>query len=146
MELIIIALITALFFALYNFLIKSASDSINHILGAVILQIVATIAGIIYFYLMSFAKNSNNINFSKKGIILSIAAGLSIGIAEILTFYVFSKGLNAAIGTPLIVGSSILFTTILSLIFLKEELSLVQWLGVFTLILGIYLISFTNKS
>lgn len=146
MELIIIALITALFFALYNFLIKSASDSINHILGAVILQIVAAIAGIIYFYFSSLANNSNNINFNKKGIILSIAAGLSIGIAEILTFYVFSKGLNASIGTPLIVGSSILFTTILSLIFLKEELSLVQWLGIFTLILGIYLISFTNKS
>ena len=42
--------ITTLFFGLYHFFIKVASEHINQIVGSMILQITAVIVWLIYFY------------------------------------------------------------------------------------------------
>ncbi len=137
------ALLTAFSFGLYNFFIKVASGSINQILGAVLLQLVAVIAGLA---VLAYLKISNqNIEYTTKGIYYSCLAGLFVGIAEILTFYVFSKGVPASVGTPVIIGGSIVAATILGILFLKEQMSLIQILGILMITGGVALLSLNAK-
>ncbi len=45
MSWIVLAILTAFFYGVYNFFIKVASGSIHQIVGAVILQVVAALVG-----------------------------------------------------------------------------------------------------
>mmetsp|Transcript_12078 Transcript_12078/g.14976 ORF Transcript_12078/g.14976 Transcript_12078/m.14976 type:complete len:242 (+) Transcript_12078:53-778(+) len=137
---IIPALLCALSYALYNISIKKASSSIDHVLGGVLLQIVAATFGAILFSLKVFSiKRGSAILMTKYGIIWSIYAGITVGAAEILSFYVSSKGVQAMQSIPVIVGGSILFGTVLGRLWLKEVISVKGWIGVFLISVGIIL-------
>lgn len=143
MNWIILAVLTAFCFGLYNFFIKVASGSINQIAGAVILQIVAALVGGI---LLIYMKLSNQVlDVTSKGIYYSVLAGIAVGLAEILTFIVFSKNIPASVGTPIIIGGSILITALLGIFFLKESLSFIQYVAVFMIIAGVGILSMGVK-
>ena len=74
-------------------------------------------------------------------LILTIAAlaGIAIGLVEILTFFVYGRGLPVAVGNPLIIGGSLLVTTGVGVLLLREALSPLQLLGVGLIGLGIAL-------
>jgi bacterial/archaeal transporter family protein len=133
-----LALLTALAFGLYNFCIKLASGSINQIAGAVILQVVAAALGGL---LLLYIKLTNQpVYFSSRGIYFSCLAGFFVGLAEILTFYVFARGVPAAIGTPVIIGGSVVATALLGVLVLKEYLAPVQVLAVVLIVAGVALL------
>lgn len=134
-----LALLTALSFGLYNFCIKLASGSIHQIAGAVILQVVAAVLGgllLLYIHLTNQA-----VPFTAKGIYFSCLAGLFVGGAEILTFYVFARGVPASVGTPVIIGGSILATALLGVLVLREYLAPGQILAIFLIVAGVALLA-----
>ncbi len=49
----------------------------------------------------------------------------------------FSKGLNASIGIPVIVGGTVLVGTLLAIVFLRESLSLIQYVAVALILAGV---------
>lgn len=139
MNWIYLAVITASFYALYNVFIKLASGHIYEITGAVILQIVAALLG---GGLLLYLKMKNiPMEISAKGIWLSVIAGIFVGLAEIFSFIVFSKGVSASAGIPVIIGGSVLFAAIIGFIFLKDSLSASNIMGLLLIIAGIYFIS-----
>lgn len=139
MHWITIAITTAALLGLYNFFIKLSAGHIHQIAGAVLLQVVAALLGIsclVYLHL-----KGTQLETSTKGLLFATLAGISIGIAEILTFYLFSKGISASVGIPILIGGSILVGIVLGLFFLKEALSPLQYLGVFMIIIGAVLLA-----
>ena len=88
----VLALLTALFYGTYNIFIKLSSPYINQVAGALILQIVAAILGALVLVYLKFAQYP--IAISSKGVAYAIAAGVFVGLAEITSFYVFSKGID----------------------------------------------------
>ncbi|UOQ64303.1 hypothetical protein [Hymenobacter volaticus] len=66
---------------------------------------------------------------------------MSIGVAEILTFVVYGKGAPASVGTPLIVGGSVLLTALLGVLVLREALAWPQALGLVLVVGGIALLA-----
>jgi transporter family protein len=79
----------------------------------------------------------------KNGILLAIAAGVLIAL--------FSMALNKAysvvpvgIVVPLIFGGSIILSAILSVILLKEHISLVQAVGIATMTIGLAIIIYAR--
>ena len=64
-------------------------------------------------------------------------AGIAIGLVEILTFVVYGRGLPVAVGNPLIIGGSLLVTTGVGVVLLREALSPVQLAAVGLIGLGI---------
>jgi transporter family protein len=140
MNWIYIALLTVFSFGFYNFFIKLASGNISHMLGAFILQAVATVLGggiLLYMKIIG----SENLQYDSKGILYSCLAGVFVGLAEIFSFVVFSKGAAASVATPFIVGGSIVVTALLGIIFLKEEIKLIQIGGMLLIIVGVVLLS-----
>jgi transporter family protein len=139
---IIPALLCALSYAFYNLSIKKASSSIDHLLGGVFLQIVAAIMGTFIFTIKTIYQQpaaSTTIVMKRSGVIWSVFAGITVGIAEILSFYVSSKGVQAMQSIPVIVGGSVLFGTLFGQLWLKEQISAKGWIGILFISAGIIL-------
>ena len=134
-----LALLTALCLASYNFFIKLAADYLPPAAGAVVLQLVA--AGLGAAWLLRLKLLGQPLPLPGKGVGLAALAGLSVGLAEILTFVVFKRGLPASVGTPVIVGGSVLLTALLGLVVLREGLSVAQAGGLGLIVIGIGLLA-----
>ena len=136
---IISAMSCAFSYACYNLSIKKASSSIDHLLGGVLLQIVASTLGIILFTFRNLVLkgSSSMIPTQRIGVIWSIIAGIAVGLAEITSFYVNSKGVPATQSIPIIIGGSVLCSTVLGRIWLKELISVKGWIGIVFITLGI---------
>ena len=134
-----LALLTALCLALYNFFIKLASGHLAPAVGAVVLQLVAAALGAAW--LLKLKLQGQPITLNGSGLGLAAMAGLGVGLAEILTFVVFQRGVSSSVGTPVIVGGSVLLTALLGLGLLRESLSLVQTGGLVCIVVGIVLLA-----
>lgn len=138
MSWILLALLTALFYGAYNFFIKISSGYINQIAGAVILQLVALLIGT---GILLFLKLTNSvIEISNKGVLYAVLAGVFVGLAEIISFIVFSKGVSVSTGLPIIIGGSIVIGSILGIVFLKESLTPLHILAIALIVLGIIIL------
>lgn len=131
--------LAAIMFGLYNVFIKLSSEHIDPVLGAVILQFVALLAG--GGLLIYLQRGGAQLQISAAGVWLSVLAGVSIGLVEILTFVIFSRGVPVAMGNPLIIGGSLLVTTSIGLIALREVLSPMQLAGVVLIAGGVGLLA-----
>jgi transporter family protein len=136
---LLLALLTALCLALYNFFIKLAAGHISAAAGAVILQLVA--AGLGGLWLVWLRLKGQPLELSSTGVGLAMLAGAGVGLAEILTFVVFGRGVPSSVGTPVIVGGSVLLTAVLGLVVLREALSWSQVLGLLSIVVGIGLLA-----
>ena len=134
-----LALLTALCLALYNFFIKLASNHVSPAVGAVVLQLVAAVLGGVW--LLKLMLQGQPLALSGKGLGLAALAGLGVGLAEILTFVVFQRGVNSSVGTPVIVGGSVLLTAVLGLVVLRETLTFSQAGGLLFIVVGIALLA-----
>ena len=123
----------------YHILIKLSADHIHQALGAVVLQLVAALlgGGVVAALLL----RGSALSHSPRGVLLAAAAGLCVGLAEILTFLLFSTGVPATRGVPVIVGGSILAAALLGLVALQESLTLPQWLGAGLIVGGVFLLA-----
>src|SRR5690606_38616755 len=128
--------VAALMFGLYNVFIKLSADHIHAVLGAVVLQFVAAFMGLAWLlYLM--AGQSTSPHFRSRGITVAGLAGIAIGLVAFLTFVVYGRGLPVAGGNPLIIGGSLLVTTGVGVLLLREALSPLQLGAIGLIALGI---------
>jgi transporter family protein len=139
MHWLVLALLTASALALYNFFIKLASGHIAAAAGAVVLQLVAAALGAVW--LLRLKLQGQPLPLTGKGLALAALAGLGVGLAEILTFVVFSRGVPSSVGTPVIVGGSVLLTALLGTVVLRELLTVPQLIGLILIVGGIALLA-----
>lgn len=132
-------ILTAILFGLYNFFIKVSAGHVHEILGAVILQIVAMLLGGVA--LLFLKVKGATLDFSPKGIGFAVLAGLAVGLAEITSFYAFSKGIAASVAIPVIVGGTIVVGVMLGVFFLKESLTLLQYSAILLILIGIWILA-----
>ena len=134
----ILIAVAALMFGLYNVFIKLSADHIQAVLGAVVLQFVAAFMGLAWLAWLSLGQGTP-LHHSGRGLSLAALAGLAIGLVEILTFMVYGRGLPVAVGNPLIIGGSLLVTTSIGVLALREALSPLQLAAVALIGIGIAL-------
>lgn len=95
------ALLCALAYALYNIFIKKGSASIHPVLGGVILQLVAAILGslllgfiIVQQHQMEADNDNVGLYYDSEGVKYAVYAGIAVGTAEMLSFFVSSLGVQ----------------------------------------------------
>ena len=144
---ILLALIT-LCYAAYNLLVKvsgnGADAMTSPILATISLQFAALSVSLCY--LLYLWRTNIPMSLPIKVYPWAIAAGVSIGIAEIMYFYLFresttGKSIPASVAIPLIVGGTILIVASLSYLLFNERLSWVQWSGVGIAVGGLVLLA-----
>ena len=135
---IIIALICATAYALYNIFIKKGSASITPIFGGVILQFVAAAFGILLLgCIIAKDGGASNLDYDRQGFVWSCMAGIAVGTAEMLSFCVSGMGVPATRSIPVVIGGSVLFGAVLGFVMLGETLTLNGWSGILLLTIGI---------
>lgn len=134
-----VAIVTAIAFGLYNVFIKVSSDRIDQVLGAVILQVVALLLG--GGFLLAQHLGGRELAISRSGLLYAALAGLAVGLAEILSFVVFARGAPASLGSPIIMGGSVLVAALLGVAVLRESLQWSHVGGIALIVGGIALLS-----
>ncbi|MCK9533446.1 MAG: EamA family transporter [Pseudomonas sp.] len=132
--------LAAVMFGLYNVFIKLSADHIQAVLGAVILQFVAAFLGLGLLIYLKYADNLT-LHLSPRGVTLAVLAGAAIGVVEILTFIIYGRGVDVAVGNPLIVGGSLIVTTGIGWLFLREVLNPWQVVAVLSIIAGVVVLA-----
>ena len=135
-----LALLAALGLALYNVFLKLAAGHLPPAVGAVVLQLVAAALGGAWLLRLKLLGPPLP-PVSGRGLGLAALAGLGVGVAEILAFTVFGRGVPAAVGTPVVVGGSVLLTALLGLAVLRESQSVPQVGGLVLIVAGIALLA-----
>jgi transporter family protein len=132
-------IVAAVMFGLYNVFIKLSADHISAVLGAVVLQFVAAFVGLgLLLYLQA---SGGALQVSGRGLGLATLAGIAIGLVEILTFVIYGRGIPVAVGNPLIIGGSLLVTTGIGVLLLRELLSPLQLLAILAIASGVGLLA-----
>ena len=128
--------LAAVMFGLYNVFIKLSAGHIQAVLGAVILQFVAAFLGL---GLLLYFKQSQQLvlHVTPRGVSLAVLAGVAIGVVEILTFVIYGRGVAVAVGNPLVVGGSLLVTTGIGWLLLRETLNPWQVFAVLCIVGGV---------
>jgi len=122
------------------FFIKLASGGIHQVLGAVILQLTAFLLG--GLILLFFKFTGHNIQITNKGGAFAVIAGLAIGLAEILSFYAYSKGALASTSVPIIVSGSMIVAAVAGLIVLKENFNAIHYFAVILIVVGTIILTY----
>jgi transporter family protein len=132
--------VAALMFGLYNVFIKVSSNHIDPVLGAVVLQFMAAFLGL---GLLLYLRTSGGavLNVSARGVWLALLAGVAIGVVEILSFFVYGRGMPVAVGNPLIIGGSLVVTTGVGIILLRETMNPIQLAATLLIIAGVTLLA-----
>ncbi len=114
------------------------------ILGGVLLQFVAAWIGTVLWMAQKMIATKDNTSaaalITRSGIWWSVAAGVAVGAAEILSFVVSGKGVPATQSIPIIIGGSIVVGTVLGAVWLQERMTRTGWLGVLLIAAGIVLV------
>lgn len=121
--------LAAIMFGLYNVFIKLSADYIQAILGAVVLQFVAAFLGLGLLLYMKQAAGLQ-ITATPRGVTLAVLAGVAIGLVEILTFIIYGRGVPVAVGNPLIIGGSLVVTTGIGILLLRETITPLQLIAI----------------
>ena len=130
-----LALLIAVALGGYHVLLKLSAESIDQALGAVVLQLVAaTLGGLVLVVLLGRGVSPR---VSPRGLWLAAGAGACVGVAEILSFWLFSTGVPASRGVPVVVGGSILVAAVAGAVLLRERLCPTQWLGIALIVAGV---------
>ncbi len=134
--------VAALMFGLYNVFIKLSADHIQAVLGAVVLQFVAAFIGL---GMLAYLRLGTTVplTLSGRGLLLSALAGVAIGLVEIASFVVYARGVAVAVGNPLIVGGSLVVTTGVGYLLLREQLDVVQLGAVGLIAAGVALLAWS---
>ncbi len=136
---ILLAILAGILFGLYNYAIKLSANQIHQILGAVVLQAIALFLGIVALFYLKI--NGTTLEWQGNGLKYAIIAGLLVGMAEIVSFYVYSTGIKASVGITIIIGITVLTGMLAGLLLSKETLNTRQIVGAVLLITGILLLS-----
>jgi transporter family protein len=79
--------------------------------------------------------------FDWNGVAMSVLAGVFVGSAELLSFFVSGMGVQATQSIPIIIGGSVMFGAVAGIFMLGETLLLQGWTGVALLMIGVGLVA-----
>ncbi len=133
------ALLTALFYGIFDIFVKQASDKLHGGTAAFIANVVAAVVALIYiFYAQSRGEPVWDIK--PGGWTYILLAGVAVGLVSITFIKVFSAGANLSIGIPVVRVGAVIIASLFGVLFLKEGISTQYLLGAVLSMIGLYLL------
>lgn len=143
---ILLILITACY-AGYNLLVKVSgglAGAASPIVATICLQLAALSVSLVYLFIV--LRGGGSVAIPLRALAFAVAAGLCIGLAEVMYFYLFrgvggAAGMPASVAIPLIVGGTILVSVLIAVFVFHEGLGPRQWGGVVMAAAGLALLA-----
>jgi transporter family protein len=139
MNWITLAILAATSFGFYNFFMKLTADKLGPTIALMFIAGTSFIVALISTLVLKVS--GQPLSLSKNVILLPILAGLFTGVAEILYLSMFAKNAPITIGTPFVVGGTVLLAVVLGLIFLKEPLNAAKTAGIVLTLIGLIILA-----
>ncbi len=136
-------------YAGYNIFIKFSGaaalpTATTTITATLALQLAALLTSSIFFA-VQFADGGHTLQLGNSAYLWAIAAGICIGIAEIVYLYLFGGMLGAPADAstviPIIIGGTLAITAMVAAVVLREQMSAANLLGIGLVIAGIILVA-----
>jgi len=140
MNWIVSALLAILGLASYNFVLKITSTKISVFYGIPLIGLgvlMSSLLGLVFIKLT----NTNNLLFTKNGLLMALLTGFLWGIGEIFFFLMFSLKAPLSVGLPLVVGSISILGALAGVIFLGESLTALKAFAILIISLGLILLN-----
>lgn len=139
MNWLIFALLTVIFYALFDFFLKLSAERIHAGIGGFIINFVSTVVLLAF---IAFIKLRGELIPATKpgGTLYSFLAGISIGFATIFFLKMFATGVNLSIGIPFVRIGIVFLASILGILLLKEGFTLRYIIGFILALAGLYLL------
>ena len=121
-----------------------ASRNSNVTLASLAINFFSLVAPALVLIIIAFRDRSAEISkFGKYGLVASICAGLSVGLAVVLINKSFSIN-KVGIVIPLVFAGVIILSTLLSVFIFKEKVTLLQGLGLGVIALGFGIVTYAK--
>jgi drug/metabolite transporter (DMT)-like permease len=136
---LLFAVCTFLLWGTTNFLISygEKNKGIDPTMFAAVMLVAMGILGVVLFAYLFVRGDPITMNWK---LVIPVAAGLLLGIG-ILTFaFAMSHSEMSTGATAAIATSNAVFTTLLALVFLRENMTFQEWVGIGTVVLGIIIL------
>jgi len=133
------ALLTVVFYSVFDLFVKLSSDKMNSYFNAFIINLVATVV-LLFFVIYAYFTGEKLFDVKPGGWLFSILAGLAIGAASIFFVKMFATGTNLSVGVPLVRVGMVVIGSILGIVLLKEGFSPKYILGVLLALAGLFLV------
>jgi uncharacterized membrane protein len=133
------ALLTVVFYSLFDLFVKLSSDKMNSYFNAFIINLLATLV-LLVFVIFAYFQGEKLFVIKPGGWLFSILAGLAIGGASIFFVKMFAAGTNLSVGVPLVRIGMVVIGSILGIMLLKEGFSIKYILGVLLSLTGLFLV------
>lgn len=131
---IIYAIIAGISMGLWIIFHKLASEYVPQVMGAIIVSVVAVIAGLI---ILAFQKGEGlGFSWPLIGVLFVVCAGICAISLDIFTLKAFSMNLPASIGGPIIVGLGTALPPLIGVVFLKEPLDWQALIAIMLVMVG----------
>lgn len=153
MKTLIVLVLVTLCYAAYNLLVKVSTSHITSpetppILATIALQVTALLVSL--SYLAFLGRQSVSVALPTRAWLWGAGAGLCIGIAEVLYFYLFrgfenERQISASTAIPFVVGGTIVVAVTLSWVLFRETLTRGQWAGVGFSLFGMILLATSSS-
>lgn len=139
MNWLVFALLTIIFYSIFDFFVKLSSDKIHSAFGVLIMNFISTV---VLLVIVIYSKiQGEKVFFSKPGgVLYSLLAGFSIGVASIFLMKTFATGTNMSIVVPTVRIGIVLLASVLGILLLKEGVNLKYFIGFFFSLVGLYLL------
>jgi len=121
-----------------DFATKQTSGRISPALGTLIYAASAVVPALIWTI---WTRVHGPILVTRAGSKWAVLTGLAFGVFAGILFFLFSKGVNLSVGTPVIRLGGIAFAAMLGIVVLREGFSLQSLAGFVLAALGILLIA-----
>lgn len=148
--LVLLFLVTACY-AAYNLLVKvSSGHSIGNaspVTATISLQISALSVSLVYLFFL--ARQPISLVLPARAYLWAIAAGICIGLAEVMYFYLFrgvggEKPIAASTAVPIVVGGTIAIVIAVSSFVFREILNPGQWIGIGLTFAGMFVLAVSS--
>lgn len=141
MPIVLLCAVAMVLYALFGVATAQASLKLNSFLVAAISAAMGVAIPLVAYYTVSAKKN---LPVSVDGVVLSLVAGALIASFSMLFIYIFSKAENVSFVMPVIFGGTIVVSSLIGIIFFKEQTSLIGAVGLLVITLGVGLVVYSR--
>jgi len=129
--------LAALFLAGERFFGKEASILLKPPTVLLTMQFAMIFVGIIIFFASKGLGLIEGFQISSRGTFFALLAGFAVACFDALMIILFYKGMEVSFFTPVAAGASVIFASLLGIIFFGEEFSLVKAVSILIISGGI---------
>lgn len=129
-------LLAAVLYALFQVFVSRTAGKIDATLPGVIGNIVAVIVPLTIFIYLKFIKRAELFPTTTTGVVYSLLAGVAVALYGIALVKSFERA-DTALVIPVVFGGAIAVSTLISWVFFKEQVTLLQLVGIVLVVAGI---------